>query len=137
MAQPCVTKVQKNRQQRNLRCSDKFTCNGVSLHDRHISPSNMCTLASALSRIASIKIAGRNLDKTILTLGPISLSDIILEKSSADLSRTVGFVPLQNKSNRYIRPPKNGEEKFIANNLNVNFFRTIFRDVFNSVAAAA
>ena len=64
------------------------------------SPSNMCTLASALSRMASIKMAGRNLAKTILTLGPMSLSDIIFENSSADRSRTVGFVPLQYKSRR-------------------------------------
>ena len=63
-------------------------------------PSNMCTLASALSRMASMNMAGKNLDRMILTFGPMILSDIIFEKSSADLSRTVGFVPLQNKSRR-------------------------------------
>ena len=69
-------------------------------------PSNICTDASGLSLMASIKIEGRNFDNTIFTLGPISLSAIILANSSAVLMRTAGFIELQNKSSRYIRAPK-------------------------------
>ena len=70
------------------------------LSERLALPSNICTLAEALSLMASIKMAGKNLDNTIFTLGPISLSDIILENSSADLSRTTGFVPFAYRPRR-------------------------------------
>ena len=62
--------------------------------------SNMCTLASALSLMASMKMTGRNLQRTIRTLGPTSLSVIILAMREAVSSRTVGFCELQNRFSR-------------------------------------
>ena len=58
-------------------------------------PSNICTLASAESLMASINMGGRNFMSRILTFGPTSLSARILARSSAVCSLTVGFVPLQ------------------------------------------
>ena len=55
---------------------------------------------------------GKNFDNTIFTLGPINLSDIILENSSAVRDLTFGFDELQNKSSRYITAPGN-ENKLI------------------------
>lgn len=92
-------------------------------------PSNMCTAASALSRMASINTPGRkriNVKRTyqptnrgkqlmkgetkrgnklflilsLLTFGPTSLSEVILEKSSAVCVRTWGCVQLQKRSSK-------------------------------------
>lgn len=102
-------------------------------------PSNICTAASALSRMASMKTPGRkrirvrrtceqqktikwvsrenkkwekkkpqNTDKQYfalqgrwrLTFGPTSLSEVILEKSSAVCVRTWGCVQLQKRSSK-------------------------------------
>lgn len=62
--------------------------------------SNMWTLASALSLMASMKTRGRNLASTILTFGPTSLSVIIFANSAAVSSRTDGFCELQNRLSR-------------------------------------
>ena len=67
--------------------------------------SNMCTLASALSLMASMKTRGRNLASTIRTLGPTSLSVIIFANSEAVSSRTDGFCELQNRLSRQISAP--------------------------------
>lgn len=91
-------------------------------------PSNIVTLASALSRIASVKIIGKNLERMMRTWsglasahkrvserytrvyrarngglhtrGPLSLSAIILPKRAATASRTGAAGELQNKSSR-------------------------------------
>ena len=56
--------------------------------------------------MASMKIPGRNLERTILTFGPTSLSDNILAKSSAVFSLVVGLVALQKRSRRYTMAPE-------------------------------
>ncbi len=60
----------------------------------------MDTLASGLSRMASVKMSGRNLAKIMRTRGPFSLSASILPKSAAVASRTCGDVELQKRSSR-------------------------------------
>ena len=50
-------------------------------------PSNICRQASTDFLIASKKISGKNFESAILTLGPISLSDDILLRTSAARSR--------------------------------------------------
>ena len=47
--------------------------------------------------MASMKILGRNLERMMRTLGPTSLSVIILPKSAAVSSRTEGTVELQKR----------------------------------------
>ena len=61
----------------------------------HGSLSNICTEASELSLMASIKMRGRNLERTIRTFGPTSLSMIILAMREAVSSLTVGSCELQ------------------------------------------
>ena len=50
--------------------------------------------------MASMKMMGRNLERAILTLGPTSLSVIILAKSAAVSSLMAGTVELQNRFKR-------------------------------------
>jgi len=57
----------------------------------------MCTEASELSLMASMKMSGRNLERAIQTLGPTSLSVIIFASREAVSSRTVGFWELQKR----------------------------------------
>ena len=61
--------------------------------------------------MASMKMRGRNFERTILTRGPTSLSVIILAKSEAVSSLTVGFCELQNRFSRYIRAPGGERER--------------------------
>ena len=75
--------------------------------------SNMVTDASGFSFMASMNISGKNLVRRILTLGPTSLSVIILPSKAAVCSRTVGLVELQNRFSRYIRAPKKSEHNAV------------------------
>ena len=68
--------------------------------------SNILRQASTDFFIASKNISGRNLDKAILTLGPINLSEDILQRTSADFSRTAWSCALQNKYTNVIIPPE-------------------------------
>merc|ERR1719376_379108 len=67
--------------------------------------SNMCTEFSALSRIASKNIVGKNLVTVINTLGPTSLSDSSLENNSATFVRLSMLLSLQKTFNKYNSPP--------------------------------
>ena len=66
----------------------------------------MITAASGLSLMASMKMRGRNLPSIIRTLGPTSLSVIILASKLAVCSRTEGLCELQNRLSRYSSAPE-------------------------------
>ena len=84
----------------------------------------MCTDASGLSLIASMKIMGRNFDSTIRTLGPTNLSAIIFENNSAVLALTLGLVELLNKSSKYINAPKIQRES-----IRIYLYQTIWKRI--------
>jgi len=64
-------------------------------HSRNDVLSNMWTLASGESRIASMKIGGRNFARRILIFGPLSLSASNLANRSAVFWRAVELLELQ------------------------------------------
>ena len=80
--------------------------------------------------MASMKIGGRNLESTILTLGPTSLSDNILAKSSAVFSLTPGFVAFENKSNKYITAPTKTNRIYYSNDIFIPVLQ-MTTDMFN------
>ena len=68
--------------------------------------SNIWRQASTDFFMASKKISGKNFDRAILTLGPINLSEDILQRTSAAFSLTAWSWALQNKYTKVITPPE-------------------------------